>query len=110
MIKFKFIASIFCLLTVLAFSGCGNSSGGSNDGGSGSGMGTLSLSLTDSSGDYQAVYVTIYEVQAHLGGDEDNNGNWQVVASSLQLLVKTPFKYPLISRMAQSLINPLFFR
>ncbi|MEE4263976.1 MAG: DUF4382 domain-containing protein [Desulfobacteraceae bacterium] len=78
--RFKLFASIFCLLTLVAFWGCGNSGGGSSTGGSSAGMGTLSLSLTDSSGDYQAVYVTIYEVQVHMGGDEDDNGNWQVVA------------------------------
>jgi len=67
MIRFKFFASIFCLLTILVFSGCGDSGGGSSAGGSSAGTGTLSLSLTDSSGDYQAVYVTIYEVQVHMG-------------------------------------------
>jgi hypothetical protein len=77
----KLFGSIVCLLIVGAFWGCGNSGGGSGTGGSGAGMGTLSLSLTDSSGDYQAVYVTIYEVQVHMGGDEDDNGNWQVVAA-----------------------------
>lgn len=81
MIRFKFFASIFCLLTILVFSGCGDSGGGSSAGGSSAGTGTLSLSLTDSSGDYQAVYVTIYEVQVHMGGDEDENGNWEVVAA-----------------------------
>jgi len=42
--------------------------------------GTLSVGLTDAaSSDYQAVYVTIEEVQVHMGGDDD--GNWQMVAS-----------------------------
>ncbi len=42
--------------------------------------GTLSLGLTDAaSSDYQAVYVTIKEVQVHMG--EDGGGPWEVVAS-----------------------------
>jgi len=53
-------------------------------GGGGSGgdvaTGTLSLSLTDaSSSDYQAVFVTIDEVQVHLGGNENNPNHWKSV-------------------------------
>ncbi len=42
--------------------------------------GALAVGLTDAaSGDFQAVYVTIGEVQVHRGGDDD--GQWLVVAS-----------------------------
>jgi hypothetical protein len=59
------------LLALFLVSGCG----GSRDD-----AGALSVGLTDAaSSDYQAVYVTIKEVQVHMGGSE--NGNWQVVAS-----------------------------
>jgi hypothetical protein len=39
------------------------------------------LSLTDaSSDDFEAVYVTIDEIQIHLGGSENNPGNWKSIA------------------------------
>ncbi len=68
----------FLILVVLTFTACGGGGGGSGS----SGNGTLSLSLQDaSSDDYQAVYVTIKEVQVHLGGDENVDSNWKVVAN-----------------------------
>ncbi len=64
--------SLFFILTVAACSG-----GGSGSSSIGSGTGSLSLSLTDATTDeYEAVYVTIEEVQVHKTG-----GEWQVVAS-----------------------------
>ena len=66
---------LLSMLAVLTITACGGGgSGGSN-------TGTLALSLQDAfTDDYQAVYVTINEVQVHLGGDEDDDGNWEVVA------------------------------
>lgn len=59
--------------------GCGG--GGSSSSSVGSGTGTLSVSLLDATTDeYNAVYVTIEEVQVHKG----ENGNWKVVASPWQ--------------------------
>jgi len=73
---FKWTGCIVMSLFLLSAIGC---SGG---GGSDSGTGTLSLSLTDATTDqYQAIYVTIKEVWVHVGGDEENDGNWEVVAS-----------------------------
>jgi len=44
--------------------------------------GTLSLSLSDTTTtEYKAVYVTIEEVQVHKDGDENEDSNWEVVAS-----------------------------
>jgi len=54
------------------------SGGGSGTGGSGS----LSLGLTDAATcQYVAVYVTIEEVQVHIGGNDHVDNNWEVVAS-----------------------------
>jgi hypothetical protein len=63
------------MLSLLSlFAGCGGSGGGSNSGGSG----TLSLSMTDDSSDqFEAVYVTIDEIQIHLGGNEGSPNNWE---------------------------------
>ncbi len=62
---------VFSALALMAACGGGGSSGGD--------PGTLSLSLTDASGSYQAVYVTIKEVQVHLGGNENSPNNWKKV-------------------------------
>jgi len=44
--------------------------------------GILSLALTDAFTDqYQAVYVTVDEIQVHMGGDEEEAGNWETVAT-----------------------------
>ena len=49
---------------------------------SGGGTGTLSLSITDATTDeYKAVYVTIEEVSVHVGGNEHNDNNWEVIGS-----------------------------
>jgi hypothetical protein len=63
-------------LLIFIFAACGN--GGSDSGGGGS----LSLELTDAATyQYDAVYVTIEEVLVHIGGDENEGSNWEVVAS-----------------------------
>jgi hypothetical protein len=69
---------VFCflsaILTIFVLTACG---GG---GGPGGGIGTLSLSLTDaSSNDYQAVVVTIDEIQVHLKGDGNSPNHWKSV-------------------------------
>ena len=64
-----FIASSFLIMA--ACSG-GGSSGGSVE------TGTLSLSMTDAScSDYKAVFVTIDEVQVHLGGNGNSPNHWK---------------------------------
>jgi hypothetical protein len=59
-------------LAIVTF-GCGGGSGGSSGGGSG----TLSLSMTDAAADFAAVFITIDEVQIHLGGNAANPGTWK---------------------------------
>ena len=61
-------------LAIVTF-GCGGGSGGSSGGGSG----TLSLSMTDAAADFAAVFITIDEVQIHLGGNEANPGTWKTL-------------------------------
>jgi len=51
---------------------------GGGGGGGGTSTGTLNLSMTDASSDqFQAIYVTISQVQVHVGGTAE--GDWQVV-------------------------------
>jgi hypothetical protein len=72
----KLLGLISSIFIMLLFSAC------NDGGGSSSSTGDLSLSLTDASSDsYKAVYVTIGEVQVHMKGNEDDDGNWKVVAS-----------------------------
>ena len=67
---------LLSVLAVLTITACGGGGSGGSD------TGTLALSLQDAFTDsYQAVYVTITEVQVHLSGDEDDDGNWESVAS-----------------------------
>lgn len=69
---------LFCILLISIFIliSCGGGGGGSGSGGTGS----LALSLSDSSTeDYEAVYVTIRNVQVHLGGNENAPGNWLTI-------------------------------
>ncbi len=68
---------ILCLFALM-MTACG---GGGSSSISGE-TGTLYLSLADATTDeYQAVYVTIKEVWVHVGGNEENDRNWEVVAS-----------------------------
>ena len=54
---------IFSAFTLLA---CGGGGGGTSSPVSSGGIGTLSMSLTDAmSNDYDAIYVTIEDVQVH---------------------------------------------
>ena len=72
---FKLFGWLFIALSFVMMSAC---SGG---GGSGStGTGTLALSLTDNSTEeYRAVYITIKNVEVHLGGNENSPNSWQTV-------------------------------
>ncbi|HQG30766.1 MAG TPA: DUF4382 domain-containing protein [Deltaproteobacteria bacterium] len=61
----------FILAAAVSY-GCGSSSSSST--------GTLSLSLSDAaSNEYKAIYVTVKEVQVHMGGGDE--GRWYTVAS-----------------------------
>jgi hypothetical protein len=70
--RFRSFLVLMAVMTLIP--GCGGSGGGSDSGGSG----TLSLSMTDDSSDqFEAVYVTIDEIQIHLGGSEGSPNNWR---------------------------------
>jgi hypothetical protein len=71
---FLIILSIFSTFFFLA---CGG--GGGGDTFSTTPTGTLSVSMTDSAGPYKAVYVTVKELQVHLGGNENNKGSWRTL-------------------------------
>jgi hypothetical protein len=71
--KWLFFGTILSL-AIVTF-GCGGGSGGSSGGGSG----TLSLSMTDAAADFEAVFITIDEVQIHLGGNDANPGTWKTL-------------------------------
>lgn len=76
--RFSFFLAVFSSFLIAACSGGGGSS--SSGGG---GTGTLALSLQDAPAteDYQAVYVTIKEVQVHMGGSEGSDASWKTTAS-----------------------------
>jgi hypothetical protein len=64
------------LVAVFVLSSCGGGGGGSDGGGTG----TLSLSMTDAANDqFQAVYVTIDEIQIHLGGNDGDPKSWETL-------------------------------
>jgi hypothetical protein len=66
--------SLFGIFVLFA---CGG--GGGGDSFSPVPTGTLAASMTDSAGPYQAVYVTVKELQVHLGGNENNDGSWRTL-------------------------------
>jgi hypothetical protein len=69
---FGFMASILIIFITASCSGGGSGSAG--------GIGTLSLSLTDSSLEgFQAFYVTIVRAEVHLKGNDNVKKNWQQV-------------------------------
>ena len=71
----KLVGLFVSFLSIIVFLSC--SDGGGSSGG---GTGSLSLGLTDAStNEYQAVYITIDEVQVHLGGNENSPNHWQTV-------------------------------
>ena len=70
---------LFALLTaVLTLWSC--SGGGGSGGSKTSGSGTLSLSLADNSTEeYRAVYITVKNIEVHLGGNENRSSSWQTI-------------------------------
>lgn len=78
--NFGFILSIVCILVFISCGGDGSSSSG--------GVvetGTASVALVDSaSEDYAAVYVTIRDIQFHLGGSENSSKSWQSIEESVE--------------------------
>ena len=75
--SFKSSGIIALLLTSLLIAACGGG-GGSSSGE----VGTVSMSLTDArSNGFNAVYVTIDDVQVHMQGNDNNDNNWQSVSA-----------------------------
>ena len=73
----KFLLFIISALLSLAVAACGAGNGDDAQNTRENGKGTLAVNLTDASTDqYKAIYITIDEVQVHLGGDENNAANW----------------------------------
>ena len=69
------LAVLFSLLLLPFIVGCGGG-GGSSATATSATTGTLALKLTDAPGDFQAVYVTIKEVQVHMStSDEEESEN-----------------------------------
>jgi len=69
------------LLLFILLTACGGGGSGSSAD-SGAGTGTLKLGLTDAfSDDYQAVYITIAEVQAKKQGEGDGEAGWITVVT-----------------------------
>ena len=79
--KLGLMLSIACILGLIS---CGGGGGGS----SGVGVvenGTVSVALVDSaSEDYAAVYVTIRDIQFHLGGNENSSKSWKSIHGSVE--------------------------
>ena len=85
---------LFLIVTVICFSGCfydlvipesdlnsedteNGSSSPTQEDGVVPGKGTLKIYLTDAPGDYSEVNITIYKIQIHLAGeDEEDEGEW----------------------------------
>ena len=77
---FALILLPFCILGLIS---CGGG-GGSSDLGA-VGTGTASVALVDSaSEDYAAVYVTINDIQFHLGGNENSPNSWRSIHESIE--------------------------
>ena len=77
---FALILSLFCILGLIS---CGGG-GGSRDLGI-VGTGTASVAIVDSaSEDYAAVYVTINDIQFHLGGNENSPNSWRSIQESIE--------------------------
>jgi hypothetical protein len=77
---FALMLTIFCILGLIT---CGGGGGSSDVGIVGSG--TASVALVDSaSEEYTAVYVTINDIQFHLGGNENSPNNWRSIQESIE--------------------------
>lgn len=75
----KTYQKIFSLIISVFLVACGG--GGSGDSSS-SGTGTVAMSLTDAmSNKFNAVYVTIEDVQVHLKGNGNGNNGWESVST-----------------------------
>ena len=71
------------MVCILGLISCGGGGGGSSSGGFVP-TGTASVALVDSaSEDYAAVYVTICDIQFHLGGNENSAKSWRSITQGI---------------------------
>jgi hypothetical protein len=79
----KYLSFIFSMVCILGLLSCGGGGGGSSSGGVVP-TGTASVALVDSaSEDYAAVYVTIRDIQFHLGGNENSSKSWRSIQQGI---------------------------
>lgn len=72
----------FLIFSAFILYACGGGGGGTSSSVSSGGIGTLSLSLTDAmSNDYDAIYVTIEDVQVHAKKKGNSNNSWFSVST-----------------------------
>ncbi len=79
----KYLSLILSIVCILGLISCGGGGGGSSSGGIVE-TGTASVALVDSaSEDYAAVYVTIRDIQFHLGGNENSSKSWRSIQQGI---------------------------
>ena len=79
----KYLGLILSIVSILGLISCGGGGGGSSSGGIVE-TGTASVALVDSaSEDYAAVYVTIRDIQFHLGGNENSSKSWRSIQQGI---------------------------
>ena len=79
----KYLNLILSIMCILGLISCGGGGGGSSSGGIVE-TGTASVALVDSaSEDYAAVYVTIRDIQFHLGGNENSAKSWRSIQQGI---------------------------
>ena len=73
------------IVGILGLISCGGGGGGGTSGVGAVETGTVSVALVDSaSEDYAAVYVTIRDIQFHLGGNENSSKSWKSIQESIE--------------------------
>ena len=73
---YKLNGFAFFTFILLFITACGGGGGGGSESG---GTGTLAVSLTDSAGQYKALYITIADIEVHTGGNDNSQKNWLTI-------------------------------
>jgi hypothetical protein len=83
--NFGLMLSIVCILGLISCGGSGGDGGGGLNSIGIVESGTVSVALVDSaSEEYAAVYVTINDIQFHLGGNENSPNSWRSIQESIE--------------------------